>query len=232
MALELARRGAKVTLVYTSARSEKLAEEVAYKISSLGNGSAATIVQADLRDLSAPANIVAATRAAFGDHIDILVNNAGVLFNKPVVDTTAEDYAALFDVNVRAPLLLTGAVVPYLRAPGRIINMSSVGSRTCFANLALYAGSKAAIEGMTRSLAQELGSAGHTVNAVAPGPVESEMLADVPRDVVEGQLKQTAVERRIGTVDDVAKIVAWLCGEDARWVSGQTISASGGFLML
>ena len=175
---------------------------------------------------------MSATREAFGDKIDILVNNAGVLFNKSVVETTAEDYAAIFDVNVRGPLLLTGAVVPHLRAPGRIINMSSVGSRTCFANLSLYTGSKAAIEGMTRSLAQELGGAGHTVNAVAPGPVESEMLADVPKEIVQGQLKQTAVEKRVGTVDDVARIVAWLCGEDAKWVSGQTISASGGFLML
>ena len=209
-----------------------MTEEVASKIQSLGNGSAATIVQADLKQLDAPTKIVSATREAFGDKIDILVNNAGVLFNKSVVEVTAEDYAAMFDVNVRAALLLTGAVVPHLRAPGRIINMSSVGARMCFANLSLYAGSKAAIEGITRSLAQELGGAGHTVNAVAPGPVESEMLADVPGEIVEGQMKQTAVEQRMGTVDDVARIVAWLCGEDAKWVSGQTISASGGFLML
>lgn len=221
-----------MTLVYTSARSKELAEEVASRIQSLGNGSASIIVQADLKQLDAPTKIVSATREAFGDKIDILVNNAGVLFNKPVAEVTAEDYAAMFDVNVRAVLLLTGAVVPHLRAPGRIINMSSVGARMCFANLSLYAGSKAAIEGITRSLAQELGGAGHTVNAVAPGPVESEMLTDVPKEIVEGQLKQTAVEQRMGAVDDVARIVAWLCGEDARWVSGQTISASGGFLML
>ena len=98
--------------------------------------------------------------------------------------------------------------------------------------MALYVGSKAAIEGITRSLAQELGDAGHTVNAVAPGPTESEMLHDVPKDIVENQLKTTAVQHRVGTVDDVARIVAWLASEDARWVSGQTISASGGFLML
>lgn len=209
-----------------------MAKEVGSKIEALGNGSASTIVQADLKQLDAPAKIVSATREAFGDKIDILVNNAGVLFNKPVVEVTAEDYAAMFDINVRAAVLLTGAVVPHLRAPGRIVNMSSVGGRHCFANLSLYAGSKAAIEGITRSLAHELGGAGHTVNAVAPGPVESEMLTDVPKEIVEGQMKQTAVEQRIGTVDDVARIVAWLCGEDAKWVSGQTISASGGFLML
>lgn len=189
-------------------------------------------MQADLKQLDAPAKIVAATREAFGDKIDILVNNAGVLYNKPVAEITAEDYAATFDVNVRAALLMTGAVVPHLRAPGRIINMSSIGARLTLANLSLYSGSKAAIEGITRSLAQELGDAGHTVNAVAPGPVESEMLEDVPKEVVKAQLKQTAVERRKGTVDDVARIVAWLCSEDAKWVSGQTISASGGLLAL
>ena len=221
-----------MALVYTSPKSGRLAEEVASKIKALGNGSDSTIIQADLKQLDAPSKIVAATREAFGDQIDILVNNAGVLMNKPVRETTAEDYAAIFDVNVRAALLLTGAVVPHLRAPGRIINMSSIGARTCFANLSLYAGSKAAIEGITRSLAQELGGAGHTVNAVAPGPVESDMLGDVPKEIVEDQLKQTAVERRVGTVDDISRVVAWLCGEDAKWVSGQTISASGGFLML
>lgn len=175
---------------------------------------------------------MAATRKAFGDKIDILVNNAGVLFGKAITETTAEDYAAIFNVNVRAPLLLTKAVVPYLRAPGRIINMSSVGARSGYPQMALYSASKAALEGMTRGLAAELGDAGHTVNAVAPGPTESEMLDEVPKDIVEGQLKITAVEHRVGTVDDIARIVAWLAGEDSKWVSGQTISASGGFLML
>jgi len=218
-----------VTLVYTSPRSGELAEKVASDIKSLNNGSAATIVQADLATVDAPEKIVAATLKAFGDNIDILVNNAGVLLGRPITETTPEDYAKIFDVNVRAPLLMTKAVVPHLRAPGRIIMMSSVGSKIGPPQMALYAGSKAAIEGITRSLAQELGGAGHTVNAVAPGPTESEMLDDVPKDIVETQLKTTAVEHRVGTVDDVARIVAWLASEDARWVSGQTISASGGF---
>lgn len=221
-----------VTLVYTSPKSKELTEKVAAEISSIGNGSNSAIVQADLKQLDAPDEIVAVTRKAFGDHIDILVNNAGVLFGKAITETTAEDYADIFDVNVRAPLLLTKAVVPYLRAPGRIINMSSVGARACFPKMSLYAASKGALEGMTRSLAQELGDAGHTVNAVAPGPTESEMLDNVPKDIVRGQLKLTAVEHRVGTTDDIARIVAWLASEDAKWVSGQTISASGGFLML
>lgn len=221
-----------VTLVYTSPKSGKLAEEIASKITSLNNGSGSTIVQVDLRQIDAPEEIVRATTEAFGDKIDILVNNAGVLYGKSLSETTADDYAAIFDVNVRAPLLMTKAILPHLRAPGRIINMSSVGARSCFPRMSLYAASKAAIEGMTRSLAQELGDAGHTVNAVAPGPTESEMLDNVPKDIIEGQLKTTAVEHRVGTTDDIARIVAWLCGEDSKWVSGQTISASGGFLML
>lgn len=161
-----------------------------------------------------------------------MVNNAGVLWANPIEETTAEDFAGIFDVNVRAPLLLTKAVVPHLRKPGRIINMSSVGARIGPPKLSLYAASKAAIEGLTKSLAHELGDAGHTVNAVAPGPVESEMLADVPKDIVDMQLKTTAVEHRVGTADDIARIVCFLASEDSKWVSGQTISASGGFLMM
>jgi 3-oxoacyl-[acyl-carrier protein] reductase len=105
-------------------------------------------------------------------HNDVQVNNAGVLSAKPITETTAEDLAFIFDVNVRAPLLMTKAVVPYLRAPGRIINMASVGGRMGPPQFAMYAASKGAggaIEAMTRSLAQELGHSGHTVNAVAPG---------------------------------------------------------------
>jgi 3-oxoacyl-[acyl-carrier protein] reductase len=185
-----------VTLVYTSPKSRELADKVASDIKALNNGSDAKIVQADLSKIDAPDKIVAATLEAFGDKIDILVNNAGILAGKPITETTAEDYAAIFDVNVRAPLLMTKAVVPHLRAPGRIINISSVGARMGPPRFALYAASKGAIEGMTRSLAQELGDAGHTVNAVAPGPTESNMLDDVPKDIVENQLKTTAVDDR------------------------------------
>lgn len=189
-----------VVIVYTSPKSETGAQEIASKVSALNNGSQAIVVQADLREVEAPEKIVTATVEAFGDKIDILVNNAGVLFGKTILETTADDYAAIFDVNVRAPLLMTKAVVPHLRAPGRIINLSSVGARSGFENLAMYSASKAALEGMTRGLAAEFGHQGHTVNTVAPGPVQSDMLEDVPQDIVAMQLKMTAVEHRHGTV--------------------------------
>ncbi|KAF2267668.1 dehydrogenase with different specificitie [Lojkania enalia] len=232
MAFELAQRGANVTIVYTSPKSEAKANELASKIAALSNGSQATVVQADLGVIDAGERIVAATRAAFGDFIDILVNNAGVLFEKPLLETTPEDYAAIFDVNVRGPLLLTKAVVPYLRAPGRIINVSSVGARIGMASLAMYAASKAGLEGMSRCLAAELGDAGHTVNSIEPGPTESDMLDDVPKDLADLQRKMTPVGHRFGRADEVAQVVAWLAGQESGWVSGQAISASGGFLML
>ncbi|KAF2444276.1 NAD(P)-binding protein [Karstenula rhodostoma CBS 690.94] len=231
IALELAKKGASVTIVFTSPKSEAGAHDVASQIEQLGNDSRAIVVRANLREVDAPDRIVKATLEAFGTKIDILVNNAGVLFSKSLRKTTADDFAAIFDVNVRAPLLMTKAVEPHLRAPGRIINVSSVGARQGFESLAMYSSSKAAIEGLTRGLAAELGNVGHTVNAVAPGPVVSEMLDDVPQDTVDIQLKTTPVEHHHGTVDDVAQIVAWLSDDSARWVSGQTISASGGYTM-
>lgn len=195
-------------------------------------GSDAIAVQADLSQVEAGDKIVAATLAAFGSSIDILVNNAALEFDKSLLDTTAEDFAKIYDVNVRGALLMTKAVVPHLRAPGRIINMSSVGARSGFANLALYCSSKAALEGLTRCLAAELGGAGHTVNAVLPGPTESEMLQQIPKDIVDMQKKWTPVQQRVGEVGDIAQVVAWLAEEQSRWISGQCISASGGYLML
>jgi 3-oxoacyl-[acyl-carrier protein] reductase len=123
------------------------------------------------------------------------------------------------------------AVQPHLRKPGRIINISSVGGRCGFSGFSIYGPSKAALEQLSRNLAAELGPDGHTVNSVAPGPVESDMLDKIPKELVEMQMKQTPCEHRLGNSDDVALIVAWLASEDSRWVTGQTISASGGFTM-
>jgi 3-oxoacyl-[acyl-carrier protein] reductase len=175
---------------------------------------------------------VEATLAAFGGSIDILVNNAAQELDKALLETTADDFAKIYDVNVRGVLLMTKAVVPHLRKPGRIINMSSVGSRAGFAKLALYCSSKSALEGLTRCLAMELGDDGHTVNAVLPGPTESEMLDNVPKYIVDMQKAWTPVERRIGKQNEIAKVVAMLAEEQSSWISGQCISASGGYLML
>ncbi|KAF2237503.1 NAD(P)-binding protein [Viridothelium virens] len=231
MALELAKRGAKVAITYTSDKSTEAAEGVVASIKALKNGSDAIQIQADLRLLESPKKIVSETTSAFGGAIDILVNNAGVEVQGSLADLTPEMFASTFDVNVRAVLFLCQAVQPHLRKPGRIINISSVGGRSGFLGFTLYGASKGALEQMTRNLAAELGPAGHTVNAVAPGPTASDMLDGIPKDLVEMQKKATPLENRLGTAEDIALIVAWLAEEQARWVTGQTISASGGLSM-
>jgi 3-oxoacyl-[acyl-carrier protein] reductase len=124
---------------------------------------------------------------------------------------------------------MTQAVLPHLPAAGRVINISSVGARCGFPGLSVYCSSKAAIEGLTRCWAAELGENGTTVNCVNPGPVQTELIENIPKDIVEEQKANTPIKKGLGTVDDVAKIACWLAGEDSRWITGQVISASGGW---
>jgi 3-oxoacyl-[acyl-carrier protein] reductase len=221
-----------VVITYTSESSTASVQELSSKIDQLKNGSSAIAVKANLSELDAPAKIVEATMHEFGEHIDILVNNAGIEMVKTLEELTPDDFSAVFNINVRATFFLTQAVLPHLRAPGRIINVTSVGARGGYASLSAYCASKAAVEGFTRSLAMEIGEAGHTVNAVEPGPTETEMIEKIPKDLVERQKGMTAVGRRLGSVEDVALIVAWLAEEQSRWISGQSLSASGGFSMM
>ena len=232
IAYELAGRGAKVCITYTSDRSEKDAIELVKRIKTFANGSSAAAIRADLRDVTAPSMVVDATLTCFEDsHIDILVNNAGCELVKPLSSITSEDFSYVYDLNVRGALLMTKAVLPSLRAPGRIINISSVGSRSGFADLSLYCSSKAAMEGLTRCWAAELGSKGHTVNAVNPGPVQTRVLEGIPSEIVDMQKKTTPLENRLGTTDDIAQVVTFLAEENSRWITGQCISASGGYSM-
>ena len=232
IAHELAQRGAKVLITYASERSERDAGELVARIKALENGSDAAYFRADLREVPAPASVVDKTFASFGGtHIDILVNNAGCELTKPLSSITPEGFSYVFDLNVRGTLLMTKEVSKFLRPPGRIINISSVGSRSGFAELSLYCSSKAAVEGLTRCWAAELGSRGHTVNAVNPGPVQTILLEGIPREIVDMQKKTTPMENRLGTTDDIAQIVAFLAEENSRWITGQCISASGGYSM-
>jgi 3-oxoacyl-[acyl-carrier protein] reductase len=221
-----------VVITYTSDSSTASVQDLSSRIDQLKNGSSAIAVKVDLSELSAPAKIVGATTNEFGHHIDILVNNAGIEMVKSLAELTPDDFSAVFNTNVRATFFLTQAILPHLRAPGRIINITSVGARGGYATLSAYCASKAAVEGFTRSLAMELGEAGHTVNAVEPGPTATEMIEKIPQDLVERQKGMTAVGRRLGSVEDVALVVAWLAEEQSRWISGQSISASGGFTMM
>jgi 3-oxoacyl-[acyl-carrier protein] reductase len=111
------------------------------------------------------------------------------------------------------------AVLPHLRRPGRIISISSVGSRAAYPGVGTYGASKAALEGYTRAWAAELGKDGTTANTVNPGPVQSEMLDQVSREIIEPQKKATPVQQRVGTPEEIAEIVAFLAEPRSSWVS-------------
>ena len=208
-----------------------MADQLIEQIAFFSNGSAAIKVQADLRRVEAPGEIVEATRTAFGEHIDILVNNAGSGTAGNLGDITTEDFAYTYDLNVRAVVLLSQATLPYLRSPGRIINIGSVGSRSGFKSMSLYCSSKAAVEGLTRCFAAELGSSKHTVNCLNVGPVQTDLLDDIPKELVESQKKATPLENRLGTTNDVAQVVGFLAEEGSQWITGQVLSVSGGYSM-
>ncbi|KAF9632737.1 putative short-chain dehydrogenase reductase sdr protein [Lasiodiplodia theobromae] len=264
IAIELAKRGAnvirataksttphqatntteQVAITYVSPSSEKLADDVISTISEFSsNGPSSTRpraikIQADTCDLSSPAKIVAATTAAFGPTIDILVNNAGAEIVGTLRDTTPEVFAHAFDTNVRGLVFTTQAVLPHLPSGGggRIISIGSVLGRVGIAAGSIYCATKAAMEGLTRGWAHELGPEGHTVNVVAPGYTMTDMIDrivvdGIPREAVEAQKGLTPMEHRFATAEDIALVVAMLAEPSGRWVTGQTIQASGGLFM-
>jgi 3-oxoacyl-[acyl-carrier protein] reductase len=190
-------------------------------------------IRADLRDADSPRQIVEATVSTYGPHIDILVNNAGINKPTPIESLTQEDFSDMFDTNVRAAVFMTQAVLPHLRPQNaRIINIGSTAARVGVPGISLYTSSKLAVEALTRSWAAELGDRGVTVNTVAPGSTQSDLLASsADASDLNFEAQRTPVERRIGTPKDIAQVVAWLASDDSKWITGQCICASGGYRM-
>jgi 3-oxoacyl-[acyl-carrier protein] reductase len=222
IARRLAHDGAKVAINY--AQSKSAAEAVAKEIRAAGGE--AVLAPGDVASPDGPERIVEAARAAFG-RLDIVVNNAGVLDVAALADATPEHYERTFGVNVFGLVQVTRAAAAHLPdGSGRIVNTSSIGARGAFAGLSAYVASKAAVDAITRSLAVELGPRGITVNAVAPGTTETDMLIRDP-DFLKQATSQTPLGR-IGRPEDIASTVAFLTSPDAAWITGQVIDASGG----
>ncbi|KAI1259111.1 3-ketoacyl-acyl carrier protein reductase [Xylariaceae sp. FL1019] len=231
IALELAERGANVVITYVSERSKQRVGKTCTRITSLPHKPSAHSMRVDLSTISGPTALKDGLLSGNNGNlkVNILINNAGLEKVKPLGEIEVEDYDAVYNLNVRGPMLLTQALLPYFAPQSRIINIGSVGGRSAFKDLSLYCSSKAALEGLTRCWAAELGYNGTTVNCVNPGPVQSELLDNIPKDLVEMQKATTPLQNRLGTIDEIAKVVAGLAGPDGAWITGQVISASGGW---
>ncbi|QFQ97800.1 SDR family oxidoreductase [Streptomyces phaeolivaceus] len=161
--------------------------------------------------------------------LDILVNNAGFNIRGGVADVAPEDFDRLMAVHAKAPLFLVQQGLPRLREAGRIINISSAATRVSFPSSLAYSMAKSALDALTRTLAKELGARRITVNSVAPGFVKTDLNKQrwsTPEN--EASHASLSVFGRMGQPADVADIVAFLASDDARWITGQCIDASGG----
>jgi 3-oxoacyl-[acyl-carrier protein] reductase len=160
--------------------------------------------------------------------LDIVVNNAGILDGTPIEQVTADAFDQSFAINVRAPFFVLQRALPRLREGGRIINISSAVTRIA-SPFVHYAMGKGAIDVLSRTLAQQLGPRGITVNSVTAGVVDTDMGAWVDSSPdLRAQVSSTVALGRIGQAGDIADVVAFLASEDARWITGQSIEASGG----
>lgn len=223
----------KVAFNYRSESSKASAMALSDAVRDLG--SEAVAFQVDIASQDAPSRIIAETLSEFHTStIDILVNNAGLGGNAALEEVTVEEYERLMSVNVRAVLFTTQAFVQHTRPGGRIINLSSISARGGYATQSVYAASKAAIEGLTRVWATELGHTyGVTVNAINPGPVETDMYfaaGEVHLARMSKENEKTPAAPRAGTAKDIADIVCFLSEERSRWITGDVICANGGMV--
>jgi NAD(P)-dependent dehydrogenase (short-subunit alcohol dehydrogenase family) len=220
--LRLAADGARVIVHYH--RRHEAAQEVASRIAG------ARIVQADM---ARPDSIDAMFAGIQAVRLDLLIINAGVWKPSPLGTTTVERMDEIVDTNLKGPFWVMQSALPLLNGGARVINLSSVAARTATAGgRSLYGAAKAAIDALTRNWALELAPRGILVNAVAPGYVPTGMTAEHFSDP---DVYRRAMDRhplgRMTSVEDVADVIAFLCSDDARFITGQSINVSGGFVV-
>ncbi|MGO8689792.1 MAG: SDR family NAD(P)-dependent oxidoreductase [Thermoguttaceae bacterium] len=228
IAKRLADEGASVVVNYAS--SKEAADRVVAAIAA--KGGKAVAVQANMADKADIQRLFAETQRAFG-RLDVLVNNAGVYEFAPLEEVTAEHFHRMFDLNVLGLLFASQEAVKHFGSDGgSIINISSVAATAAPPTTSVYSGTKAAVNAVTRSLAQELGPRKIRVNAINPGMVETEgtTSAGITGDASEFR-KQTVAHTplgRIGQPQDIAPAAVYLASADSAWLTGETLYISGG----
>ena len=223
----LAREGAKVAFVYHS--NAEAANELVRELEL--DQREAVAMQGDVKDKAVADSIVAQVLERW-EKIDILVNNAGVIQDGLLATMDADQWQKVIDTNLTGTFNFCQAVTrPMMSArSGRIVNMSSVAANVGNPGQANYAASKGGVEGFTRCFAAEIARRGVTVNAVAPGFIETDMTAAV-RNAAGDQIKKRIPARRLGQPEDVAAAVAFLCSEDASYITGQILTVDGGLTL-
>jgi 3-oxoacyl-[acyl-carrier protein] reductase len=225
IAKRLARDGIAVVVNFTS--GEDAANAIVSEIER--NGGRATAVQADIADPRSPAKLFDTATEAFGG-VDILVNNAGIMELSPIVDTDDARFERQVSANLAGVFRGMREAGRRLREGGRVISFSSSVVGLYQPNYGVYAATKAAIEAMTHVLAKELGKRRITVNAVAPGPVGTELFLNGKSEEQVTTIARMNPFGRLGTPDDIAGVVGFLAGADGAWVNGQVIRANGGVI--
>jgi NAD(P)-dependent dehydrogenase (short-subunit alcohol dehydrogenase family) len=230
IALAFAREGADVAVNYRARGDAAL--EVVHASETLGRRSIA--VRADVGREAEVQALVAEVHARLGP-IDVLVNNAGVMDRGSFVDVPVSRYAGMFAINVTGTMLCTHRVLPGMieRRYGRIVNLSSQLARAGVGTggFAAYAATKGAIESFTRALAHEVGEHGITVNAIAPGGIDTDMSRAVMTPEYRARRLRELPVRRFGSVDDVASCAVFLAADGAGYLTGQVLHPSGGWVM-
>ena len=222
IAERLAQEGATVVVNYGASADKARAVVAGIET----KGGKAIAVQADMSRIADARRLIQETAERFG-RLDILINNAGMALFKPLIETTEQEFDRVFALNTRGPYFTMQEAAKVIEDGGRIVNISTDGTHMGFPGVTAYLASKGALEQITKGLAHELASKGVTVNTVSPGFTETAMLPDAFRETGA----EMSPLKRLGTPEDIADVVLFIVTDQARWLTGQNIHASGGVVM-
>ena len=210
-------------------KSKELAEELFNDLKEAGYS--VDIFKADISNRIEANSLINHCIGKFGK-IDVLINNAGISQNKLFTDITDDDWNEMMGTNLNGIFYTTQKALQYMlpECSGKIINISSIWGMVGGSYEVHYSTSKAAIIGMTKALAKELGPSNIQVNCIAPGVIQTDMLNDIDEEIIEGLREETPL-MRIGTVDDIANCALFLASDKSDFITGQVISPNGGFVI-